>query len=358
MNRRKRIRQCLVHTHRKGRAGRRQDRGLRAGRGRRQDGRRQQQHPKMPDKAVAEQFRADGLEYVGGVLLIAQPDTLGAHTGECHRGHAHQRIGGQQQERRDDCRTARCAPGVVRLLVAGHGGVPAPVDEDRCQHCGGDDGAEVHATGPEPGQRRQQRVALGVMCVDLDQGDHREGDQHHHLDGEQPVLQPRRYFDAPITDVGHDHDPDDARDRGPQHAVGQARGRRPAEVSDKSERVGTGDLGEVGQADHVGGDDAPAAQPSDDRPEGTGGPGEGGAAVRFGLVQLLIGHRDEIHRDERDQHDRGRLDPGEQGAAAGDNQSERRGETVGGRGGGKPDHHAGQQTQRSALESLALYRDI
>mgnify|MGYP000467467146 CR=1 FL=1 len=43
--------------------------------------------------------------------------------------------------------------------------------------------------------------------------------------------------------------------------------------------------------------------------------GERGAAVGLGLVQLLVGDGDEVHRDERDEHDRRGFDAGEQGAA-------------------------------------------
>jgi hypothetical protein len=44
-------------------------------------------------------------------------------------------------------------------------------------------------------------------------------------------------------------------------------------------------------------------------PNARAAPRERGAAVGLGLVQLAVGHGDEIHRDEGQQHDRGRLLP-------------------------------------------------
>ena len=95
-----------------------------------------------------------------------------------------------------------------------------------------------------------------------------------------------------------------------------------AEFVREGERVGAGDLGEVRHDDDVGDDDAPAAHPAGHGAEGAGHPGEGGAAVGFGLVELAVGHRDEVHGQEGQQHDGGRLEA----SAARDDEAECRGE--------------------------------
>ncbi len=129
---------------------------------------------------------------------------------------------------------------------------------------------------------------------------------------------------------------------------------RPAQAADEGERVGPGDLGQVGHDDDVGGDDAPAAHPADQRAERARCPGEGGAAVRLGLVQLLVGDRDHAHRDEGQQDDRRGLDAGKQRAAARDDQAQAGRQGVGGRRGRHPDDDAGDQPQRTALETFAF----
>ena len=103
---------------------------------------------------------------------------------------------------------------------------------------------------------------------------------------------------------------------------------------------------EVRHHDHVGDDDAPAAEPAGAGAEGTGGPGEGGAAVRLGLVELGVGDRDEVHRDERDHHDQRRLDPDDAVAVLGDHDvAEAGGQAVGGRRRGDPHHDAAEQAE-------------
>ena len=185
--------------------------------------------------------------------------------------------------------------------------------------------------------------------VHLEQGHRRECEEHHQFNCQEGVLDSGRNLNTAIADVGHDDDPDDTRDRRPERAVGQVG------QADESERVGTGDLRQVCHHDDVGGDDAPAAHPADKRSEGTRRPGEGGAAVRFGLVQFLVGHRDHVHRDERHQDDGRRLDTGQQRAAAGDDQAEARCQRICGCGGGHSDDDAGQQSESTALEALAVY---
>ena len=165
--------------------------------------------------------------------------------------------------------------------------------------------------------------------------------QHEQLDAQQRVLHPGGDLDAAVADVGHQQDPHDARDGGPQLVVGQL------VQPEQLERVRARDLREVGHHDDVGGDDAPAAHPARARPERAGGPGERGAAVGLGLVQLAVGHGDEVHRHEGQQHDRGRLL-----ARDHDDQPEARRQAVGGSRGRHPDHHAGHQAQRTALQAL------
>ena len=209
--------------------------------------------------------------------------------------------------------------------------------------------------GQNQDKRRDERVLLGVVGVHLEQRDDRQHDEHDDLDAEQPVLQPGRNLDAAITDVGHHRDPDDPGDGRPQRAVGQIRGGLPAEVADEGERIGARDLGQVRHHDHVGGDDAPAAEPADDGAERPRRPGERGAAVGLGLVEFLVGDRDQVHRDERDQHDGGCLDAGQQCPAAGDDEAEGGGQAVGRRRRRHADDDARHQAEGTALEALAFH---
>ena len=68
---------------------------------------------------------------------FASPIPRLADAGEGHGGDGHDRIGGQQENRADDGRAPRGLPRVLRLLIHRDRTVPAPVDEDRCQHCRG-----------------------------------------------------------------------------------------------------------------------------------------------------------------------------------------------------------------------------
>ena len=186
----------------------------------------------------------------------------------------------------------------------------------------------MNPSGAEPG-------------VHLHQRDHGERDQHDQLDAQQRVLHPGGDLDAAVADVGHEQDPHDARDGGPQLVVGQL------VQPEQAERVGARDLREVGHHDDVGGDDAPAAHPARARPERPGRPRERGAAIGLGLVQLAVGHGDEVHRHEGQQHDRGRLL-----ARDHDDEPEARRQAVGGSRGRHADHDAGQQAQRTAFQAL------
>ncbi len=230
------------------------------------------------------------------------------------------------------------------LLVAGDRGVPAPVDEDGDQRCT-DDGGQAEAGGPQPRQTRMQRPCWGVARVRLDEGVDSEDHQHHELDREQHVLNPRRDLDAPVADVGHDHDPDHAGDRAPEDAVGQT------VRTHQAIAVRAGDLGEIRHHDDVRRDDAPAAEPACLRPECPRCPGERRPAVRFGLVELGVGNGDEIHRDEREQHDRRCLDPDDAVTVRHDDDvAEAGGQAVCGSGRCDADDHARKQTESSLLQ--------
>ena len=183
-----------------------------------------------------------------------------------------------------------------------------------------------------------------VTGIHLDQRGDRQYCQHHHLDAEQPALDGRGQFDAAVADVGHHGHP------GQPHQQHPAAARVAADAvgAEEQEAVLAGHLGQARHHQHVGGDDAPAAHPAGLRPESLGCPGEGGATVRLGLVQLLVAHRDEQDRNEGQQHHGRALQPYQR-----HDEAERGGQAVGRRGGGDADHHAGDQSERAALEALS-----
>ena len=183
----------------------------------------------------------------------------------------------------------------------------------------------------------------GVAGVDLDQGDDREQRQGDDLGRQQADLGAGRELDPDHHDRGHDRDPEDA-DRG--HRDGRFGRRRPAE---ELEAVEAGDLGQVGHHDDVGDDDRPAGDPAQLRAHRLGHPGEAGAAVGVGFVQVVVAAGDEEHRDEADQQDRRRL----QGDRGGD-EAEGRGEAVSGGGGGDADDDAGDEADRVLLQPLVF----
>ena len=95
-------------------------------------------------------------------------------------------------------------------------------------------------------------------------------------------------------------------------------------------------------------DDAPAAEPARLGAEGPGAPGEGGAAVGVGVVQLLVGVGDEQHRDEGEDRD----DRGLQAVDGDDDEAERRRQAVGRRRRRHAHHHRGDQPERPSLQPL------
>ena len=96
-------------------------------------------------------------------------------------------------------------------------------------------------------------------------------------------------------------------------------------------------------------DDRPARHPAELRAHRLGHPGEAGAAVRVGFVHVVVAGRDQEHRDEADQQDRGRLRPHHRG-----DEAERRGEAVPRRRRGDADHHARHEADRVLLQPLVF----
>ena len=84
-------------------------------------------------------------------------------------------------------------------------------------------------------------------------------------------------------------------------------------------------------------------------PERARRPGEGGAGVRIGLVEVLVGQRHEQHRHERDDQHGGRVDPD-----AGDrhDQAEHGGQAVARRGRRDADDDARRVADRVLLQAL------
>ena len=177
--------------------------------------------------------------------------------------------------------------------------------------------------------------------------DDRDGDEHDRLDPEQGVLHVRGELDADVADPGHQHDPHDTGHRRREGVAGEA------VQAEEQEAVLAGDLGQVGHDDDVRRHDGPAAHPPGVGPERAGRPGERRAAVGVDPVELLVGHRDEEHRQEREDHHRRRLQADRQHDGA-----DRGGEAVRRCGGGDADHHAGHQAQRSPLQSLVAARQL
>ncbi len=183
------------------------------------------------------------------------------------------------------------------LLVTGDSRIPAPVDEHR-----GEDSRREHPRrrdikGVEPRQADAMRFRHPVAGVHLHQRRACQQAEDDHLDAQQQILELGRDLDPDPRDVGHDDDPGDPCHRHPQV------GRRQAVGPNQQVAVGTGDLGEVCHHDHVCGEDAPATHPAPRRAKRPRRPGERRATVGLGLVQLLVGDRDHVHRNEREQHD-------------------------------------------------------
>ena len=169
----------------------------------------------------------------------------------------------------------------------------------------------------------------------------REHRQHRQLDAEKGLLEVGRDLDADVADRRHGDDPRHADEQYPD-----ARGVVPdARGVEEVEQVLAGHLGQARHDEDVSGDDAPAAEPAGLRAERPRRPRESGAAVRVGLVELVVADRDEVHRDEGEDRDDRRLQ-----ADGDDDEAERRRQAVGRRRRGHPDHHARDEPERSGLQ--------
>ena len=276
-------------------------------------------------------------------VVLVPGKRLGA--GEGLRRRRNHDVDQDQQDRAHDRGLAGAAGGVLGLLIDADPGVPAPVDEDPEQHAVDQSAAAAGETeGREPVQTDVQRLRRGSARVDLDQSHDREGGQRQHLHRQQDPLGGSRELDAHVTDPCHHGDPDSRHDAHRQQRVGSA------VPLDQQERVLAGDVGEGGHDDDVRDHDRPAGEPAHLRPHRTRHPGEARAAVRVGAVHVVVGRGDEEHRDERDDHHRGRVHPH---AVDGDDEAERRREAVGGRHRGDGDDEVRQVADRVRLQALA-----
>ena len=255
----------------------RQDRGLGAGRGRGQHGEDQE----LADAGAEHVGRQRGEEVVA--VEFFEPGL-----GEGHRGDGDDHIEADQQDGREDGGARRRAVRVLGFFVHRGAGIPAPIDEYRDQHGLGKIARAVDGERIEPVER--DAGAVGVARIDLLQRHRGEDEEDDDLGGEQHFLRMRGELDAEITDRGHGHDPGDA-DRG-------HRKYRRLIDAEQMARIGAGNLGEARHDQNIGGENDPAAHPAAIRADGARRPGERGAAIGVGVVEMIIGDRDEQHRHE------------------------------------------------------------
>ncbi len=332
----------LVHGHGQRRASRRQDRGLGRGGGRGQDHQDEQVGEHRADPGVTEHRRAEAREDVAAVGGVGEADALRPHAGERLGRQGHDEVGDQQQHGRDDGRQPRIAGPIGGLLVDGDRGVPTPVDEEHEEQAGHDlREGDVERVEPAPGGH--QVTGRRVPDAHSDQGDRGEDDEDEDLHRKEDPLDAGRQLDAAVADVGEQDDEEDAHE---EHPLARRVVTDPPGVEEQ-EAVLAGHLRQAGHDEHVGRDDAPAAEPADPRTERPGAPREGGAAVRVGLVELAVADRDEEHGHEGQHHDGGRQD-----ADGDDDQAEGRRQAVGGGGRGHPDDNARHEAQGIRLEAL------
>ena len=107
------------------------------------------------------------------------------------------------------------------------------------------------------------------------------------------------------------------------------------------------DGGQVREHDDGRGNQSPAAHPANPRAERPRGPGEGGAGVGHGVVQLAVAERHQQHRDEAHQEDRRQVH-----ADLGDGGAQGRREGVGRGDAGNADDDGANQPHRSCLQAL------
>ncbi len=257
-------------------------------------------------------------------------------------GGGHDHVDQDEQDRAHHRGPPRPVGAVLGLLVDADAAVPAPVDEHPEQ-----DPVDQRRRAAVEGERvepvRLDVEAARVAEVDLGEGDRREQAQRRDLGGQQEVLGARRELDPDVTDPGHHDDPD----RGDDADVEQVGGG--GVQAEEQERVDAGDVGEGRHHDDVGDDDRPARQPAEPRPHRPGHPGEAGAAVGVGPVHVVVGGRDQQHRDEGDEHHGRGV---EAHPVDRDDEAQGRGEAVPGRRRGDADDQVGELAEGAGLQAL------
>ncbi len=336
-------RQGLVDGHRQRCPRRGQDRRLGGG-GRRAE-HHQDQQPGQEDAeaGAAEDRGAEDGEHVADIVGVSQADTLGPDARERLGREDDDHVGDEQHQRGNDRRAAGGFVPVGGLLVDRDRGVPAPVDEQHQDQAGDERLEATDVERVEPGCGGMDRDSWVMTIAHAHQGYHGQDEQHDDLDAEQGALQPGRDLDAAVADVGHRDDPQHPDEQYP----GAGRVRSDALGPEEQEHVLPRHLRQAGHDEDVGRDDAPPAGPARPRAERAGGPGERGAAVRVGLVQLAVADGGEQHRDEgQDRHD-GRLQ------ADGQNDKPEGGRQAVRRGGRRHAHHdAGHEPKSAGLEAF------
>ncbi len=147
--------------------------------------------------------------------------------------------------------------------------------------------------------------------------------------------------DAPVIHQGHKDNEQHAGGRDHQAVAGQRA------VTDQQPQVLACHLCKVGQDHDAGQGNTPAAQPAGPGTEGPPGPGERGAAVRHGAVQLAEGVRDEQDGDEPEKQDQGSVV-----SVDGHDQAQRGGQRIHRCRGGEAQHDRVPEVQDSRAEPL------
>ncbi len=174
----------------------------------------------------------------------------------------------------------------------------------------------------------------------LADGDDCEQRQHDQFGAEQHHLGSCRELDSLPADPRHGDDEQDPDGRGEVDVVGRR-------LAEQQHQVLARHAGEVGHDHQVGDDAAPPGDPPGLRAEGTNAPGEVGAAVGVGLVEVVEGGGDARHRHEGEQHDERGLLVGRAG-----DEPDAGGQAVAGRRRGDPDDDDGYQSERTPLQAL------
>ena len=236
----------------------------------------------------AEHGRSERGEYVGRVVGIAEPQSVGPGPRETDGGERGEQVGAEQQHGRDDGGPARRLVAVLGLLVDGDQRVPAPVDEQAQQHRFGQRPEAVERQRVEPGQARRLRPTAG-------EGGGAEAEQGDQLQTQQHVLDLGGDLQAAVGDGG-----DDGED---QHRRGDHRevvGRQRVEAEQR-EQIARADAGQRRHRDDGRDlDDPTAGEPAGVGTEGPGVPHEDGAAVGHLPIEFTKGEGRQQDRHESD----------------------------------------------------------